>query len=220
MILSRHFVFIHVPKTGGVFVEKLLREYSPADWDVKAVPGHQTIGDIPSQYRSLPVFGFVRNPWDWYVSLYEYLKRDGQNEIFNGVSDHGRKGFKETLLSLFDIDIIKDKDMGAFTLQLTASLGSNQDGVRTGRFESLRQELFDIIGHTAALSDKLIKAIRELPPANVGIRSRYQDYYDAELRDMSDIKSALSSNAFLMPICKGRHDRRLGLNYFNCAVRF
>ncbi len=64
MILSRYFVFIHFPKTGGTFVESLLKAHAPSDWDIldtKAIgiqgrsdPNHPTILDIPAEYQKLP----------------------------------------------------------------------------------------------------------------------------------------------------------------------
>jgi hypothetical protein len=126
MILSRHFVFIHLPKTGGTFVKRLLNIYAPPDWEVSEVialgghprndPNHPTIKDIPSAYGGIPIFGFVRNPWDWYVSWYEFLKVDGTNELFNKASDHGRKGFKETLFTLYRMELVENAQIGNRTL--------------------------------------------------------------------------------------------------------
>ena len=75
MILSEHFVFLHLPKTGGSFVRELCTHYAPPAWKVRLLDHHPTIHDIPSEYANLPIFGFVRNPFDWYVSWYTYLRK-------------------------------------------------------------------------------------------------------------------------------------------------
>jgi hypothetical protein len=80
------FVFVHQPKTGGTFVtsclERLLgpvRPPGPLDRlrarlaGVAAVPHkHGTCNDIPPSHRGKQVVSVVRNPFDRYVSQYEY----------------------------------------------------------------------------------------------------------------------------------------------------
>ena len=194
MILSRYFVFIHLPKTGGTFVRNLLNTYAPPEWEALEVialgghhrndPNHPTIRDIPSAYRGLPVFGFVRNPWDWCVSWYEFLKVDGNNELFNEASDHGRKSFKETLLALYEMDIAKEIQTGIFTWYFFESFGHDLDAVKFLRFENLREDLYRVLKSVADLPAGLVEALRTDPPINVGKRTRYQDYYDEKLRDL------------------------------------
>ncbi len=194
MILSRHFVFIHLPKTGGTFVKKLLNIYAPPDWEVLEVialgghprndPNHPTIKDIPSAYGGIPIFGFVRNPWDWYVSWYEFLKVDGTNELFNKASDHGRKGFKETLLTLYRMELVENAQIGIFSWYFFESFGHDLDRVKFLRFERLREELYDMLKSTVGLPKKLAEAIKTEQPINVGNRTLYQDYYNEELRNL------------------------------------
>jgi len=90
MILTNDFVFIHQPKTGGTFVtEVLARLYEPVRergmvnrWLRSLRPGgkkrmrnvlkHGTCNEIPIGYRHKPILGTVRNPYDRYVSQYEF----------------------------------------------------------------------------------------------------------------------------------------------------
>ena len=73
MLLSDHFVFVHLLKSGGTFVKRILLEHAPADWHCTDLEGHPTVDQIPPEHRGKPCFGFVRNPWDWYVSCYVYF---------------------------------------------------------------------------------------------------------------------------------------------------
>lgn len=99
MNITPHFVFIHMPKTGGTFVSKVLRQiYGTGRWHEfvlrderllaasnrvsRWVQGrkmvyeefnkHGTCHEIPPRAAHLPILSCVRNPFDWYVSNYKY----------------------------------------------------------------------------------------------------------------------------------------------------
>ncbi|HUJ10137.1 MAG TPA: sulfotransferase family 2 domain-containing protein [Verrucomicrobiae bacterium] len=88
MILTDDFVFIHEPKTGGTFVTEMLsRIYEPVKQAraitrvVQRVRGsklmldtlkHGTCSEIPESHRRRPILATIRNPYDRYVSQYEF----------------------------------------------------------------------------------------------------------------------------------------------------
>ena len=73
MVIADEFVYVHMPKTGGTFVEEVLRRVlgRPPGWnsDVGA-DQHQPVSAIPHGHRHKPVLFTVRNPYDHYVSFY------------------------------------------------------------------------------------------------------------------------------------------------------
>ena len=82
MILTDRFVFIHMPKTGGTFVTRALQRLH-GGWRTIPRPRtrygplvlmdkHGTCRDIPASHRNLPIVSALRNPFDRYVSQYEY----------------------------------------------------------------------------------------------------------------------------------------------------
>lgn len=192
MILSRYFVFIHLPKTGGTFVRKILGAHAPGEWETLEVvalggpprndPNHPTVRDIPTPYRGRPIFGFVRNPWDWYVSWYEFLKIDGGNRLFNEASEHGRRDFAGTLQRIFDTPMARQAGIGVFTWYFRESFGPDPNRIRFLRFENLRRELLEALQSVAAVPPELARALEREPPINTTRRARYQDYYTPELR--------------------------------------
>ena len=73
MLITKHFVFIHFPKTGGVFFRRLCHDHLPSDWIVRDLERtHAGYDLIPEEYAHLPAITFIRNPWDWYVSWYHW----------------------------------------------------------------------------------------------------------------------------------------------------
>ena len=64
MIVSDYFVYIHTSRHGGTFLNKLILDYVPG---ARMIQYHGHLKDLPAQHAHLPVIGFVRNPWDWYV---------------------------------------------------------------------------------------------------------------------------------------------------------
>jgi hypothetical protein len=98
MIANDRLLFIHVHKTGGQFVNRLLLEHLPG---ARRMGYHLPRSEAPAEQRDLPAFAFVRNPWDWYVSWYVFNAAAPQrNPIFRGVSDSGRLDFKASIDTL------------------------------------------------------------------------------------------------------------------------
>ena len=90
MIITDDFVYIHMPKTGGTFAtEAISRVYQSRPRDIltallpktllTGVPTslvninkHGTCREIPPAHRDKPIVATVRNPYDRYVSQYEF----------------------------------------------------------------------------------------------------------------------------------------------------
>jgi hypothetical protein len=78
MIITDSFVFLHLGKTGGTFVEKVLERLLSETGSLyiatmdPVLRQHQTIREIPKPHKHKPILVSVRNPYDYYVSLYEF----------------------------------------------------------------------------------------------------------------------------------------------------
>jgi len=75
---------------------------------MEQVPGarmlqyHGHLRDLPAQHAHLPVIGFVRNPWDWYVSMYGDYRRKRQY-VFQILSDRGTLDFEPTVTRFLNL---------------------------------------------------------------------------------------------------------------------
>lgn len=86
---TNKFTWLHVPKTGGTWLHKILVDNAPRSWQVSAgPPAHVRLHEVPEvlehQHRlperiRLPILATVRNPWDWYVSFYFFLEQHRVN---------------------------------------------------------------------------------------------------------------------------------------------
>jgi hypothetical protein len=98
MIATERFVFIHLHKSGGSFVnECLLRFFA----DARQLGYHLPLSRLPTELRALPVLGFVRSPWSYYVSWYAFQSQRSQpNALFRCVSDDGTLDFSASVRNL------------------------------------------------------------------------------------------------------------------------
>jgi hypothetical protein len=101
MIVTDSFVFVHLPRTGGTFVYEIIRKFFPSAREI----GHHLPRELlPREYSHLPVLGTVRNPWDFYVSLYHYVwPKDAASKFVSWMSENARLGFIGSIRNLLNL---------------------------------------------------------------------------------------------------------------------
>jgi hypothetical protein len=113
VLITKHFVLLHFPRTGGVFLRRACRAHLPRDW-ILAEPDttHAYHAKVPEEFMDLPMITFIRNPWDWYVSFYEfttqYWAQAGKERVppssadsyWGAMFDHGRNDFRQTVAAM------------------------------------------------------------------------------------------------------------------------
>ncbi len=79
MIVSHahHFIFAHVPKTGGISLRAALEPFADGQSVTLADTTHETLPALLARHPNLAghyKFAFVRNPWDRLVSFHTYAR--------------------------------------------------------------------------------------------------------------------------------------------------
>jgi hypothetical protein len=206
MLITKYFVFVHAKKTGGRFIRNLCMNHMPPDWIVAQLKDHAGAREIPPEYRDLPVLGFVRNPWDWYVSWYHYLPTQPERHdspFWIDVFDEGRASFGEVVRASCTgvppggrptprwMERMREQGLDLYSMWCDQLFRSGFDGtVEVGRFESLREEFIEFLRrHEVPVDDSFAGHVMSRPPDNVTERDAYAAYYDRDLRDLVAEKS-------------------------------
>ena len=192
MLISYHkkFLFVHIFKTAGTSITDSLARFCyrpdstrPSNWMAffstnwtkihrKPIKKHATATEIRDSldreiFNSVFKFTFVRNPWDWQVSLYHYILENPENH-----------GYEKTMKMGSFRNFVFSREKLSFTQ--TSCLVDESGNLLVdfvGKFENLDQD-FQSICHKVGIS-------ASLPHINKSKRTDYQDYYDAETRDLT-----------------------------------
>jgi hypothetical protein len=218
MIVTDRFVFLHLHKAGGSFVNECLNRF---------VPGAREIGYhlprvlIPARHQSLPVLGMVRNPWSYYVSWYAFQARRPQpNALFRILSDGGRLPFAATVRNMLELgsgSALLDPVLAALpsgygnrglNLPAFALVPIRNSGL--GFYTYLHDYLYGASGptHAGCMERMRVDLLRMLaaveqpvgaqmrlyilgePARNISEHAAYAAYYDAPLRELVADKDA------------------------------
>src|SRR5215212_3725330 len=151
---SRKVVFVHIQKTGGITVDRLLNERIPDLRLIGARHGFASLGmDELDDWNEYFKFAFVRNPWDRLVSWYSMvmtMPRDG-NELWRYVHDNSST-FDEFIHNCTDEVEIKDGGHYSFAYNQLDYVTDDHGNLlvdfigRLENFEKDIQEVFRSIG--------------------------------------------------------------------------
>ncbi len=194
MVLGNNFIFVHLQKTGGSFVEQFLHSIYNDCKDI--IPKHGGLYGLGlSKYPHMK-FGCVRNPWAWYVSWWSSNSKHGVPytglfpSIFteDNINDFGT--FLRNIMSInygsmpyIEFDDIVKFDIGVYSYRYHRCFCS-PDGENLMdyiiRTERIRLELPNVLN----LLNKEYNQLCEFPRKNVGGHKPYYEYYNDELIEM------------------------------------
>lgn len=122
--------WLHVPKTGGVWVEKVLLNCvkgAQVSW-----PRHAGLSCCP---KGRFVFAFVRHPYTWYQSYWSYKQKAGWDPL-NAFDQR----CKDDRFDRF-MDKTFDTDPAHYTKVIYCVMGNGDNIDFVGHFENLQQDL-------------------------------------------------------------------------------
>jgi hypothetical protein len=103
VIVTDKFVFVHLPRSGGTFVSEMIKKFFPS---AKEIGHHMPRELLPKEHSHLPVFGTVRNPWEFYVSLYHYVRsRNAGKTFISWMTENGTLGFDGSVRNMLNIGV-------------------------------------------------------------------------------------------------------------------
>jgi hypothetical protein len=210
MIISDAFVFLHLHKSGGTFVNHMMMRCIPS---ARRVGYHLPYAEVPDDCRHLPVLGTVRNPWSYYVSWFHFQSDQASpNALFRLCSEDGALDFSGTISNLVTLqgDPARVAALAAVVpdhfvqhgLNLTKRCVERIEGCGVGfytylhdrlyaqavsptvlKMEGLRERLHRLrLGRTASESVRIHRFLDAAPPLNVSEHGPYRDYYTPDLR--------------------------------------
>jgi hypothetical protein len=219
MILTSHFVFLHLHKSGGTFVNEFLVRFMP---DARQVGYHLPRTMIPPSHAQLPVLGFVRNPWSYYVSWYAFQRsRPQPNALFQTLSKQGSLDFKATIERMVKLDEdeelldavlralpdqytgrglnlpnfalapIRRSGWGFFSYLCEYIFGKERDSTHIGKMENLREQLPMLLDQVGVqLSSEALAHLHAAPRINTSQHAATAAYYDTSLMELVRRKDA------------------------------
>ncbi len=218
MIVTPRFVFLHLHKSGGSFVNEGLLRFEPG---ARQLGYHLPRGLLPAACRSLPVLGLVRNPFSYYLSWYAFqCARPQPNALFRVLSGEGTAGFAATIrrmLALGSDDALLDRVMAAlpahyashglnlpgpalaairgtglgFYSFLFRHLYGDAGGLHIARLERLRLELPAVMAQAGVpAGTALLGWLQDAPARNASVHAGPHEAYDATLAALVGARDA------------------------------
>jgi hypothetical protein len=213
MIVTPRFVFLHLHKSGGTFVNECLLKFVQ---DAQHIGYHLPRRMVPQEHAQLPALGLVRNPWSYYVSWYSFqLERPNPNFLFRILSDDGRLDFDTTLRNMLDLGAgsvrlemllralpstysnqglnlpnfalapIRGTRLGFYTFLYRYLYQGGPEPVIVGRMEDMREDLVPMLEKVEHSPSADMRAyIEEALPRNTSQHALYTEYYNDSLRDL------------------------------------
>jgi hypothetical protein len=213
MIVTPRFVFLHLHKSGGTFVNAGLMQHVA---DARQIGYHLPRSMIPTQYSALPLLGLVRNPWSYYVSWYSFQRsRPRPNALFQTLSNGGTLEFAATIRNMLNLDRdpalldrvtralpaaylnqglnlpnsalapIRGSGLGFYSFLYRYLYGPDVAAVKLARMEQLRIEMPQLLESAGEpVTAGLRDYISTAPALNTSEHAPHRQLYDAELAQL------------------------------------
>jgi hypothetical protein len=189
MLISRRrkFIFIHIQKTGGSSIERVIKELVPDAYSILGTHDHASWAkrEIKAEWDQYFKFAFVRNPWDRLVSWYTMIAQGALihtkydlNRLWQYVLDNSTN-FDEFICNC--TGVIDDVDGRKSFMYNQKDYLTNEDGQVIvdfiGRFETLGRDAESVL-------TRLGLPGVPLPHINISNHRHYSEYYSDKTKNV------------------------------------
>ncbi len=204
MVINKDIVFLHLQKCGGTFVKHVLEDNLSA---VNVRPEHNGYLDIVDPHKGKFIFGTIRNPYSWYVSLYHKHRKDENSymkSLFAGdpsFSEWVNKfvNIKKGYIHDMNFGQISSLDIGPYTYRALNCYGLNRSPATAEdikfadidyiKMENLNPELARILSPYA--SEEICESIISKEKVHTGKHEHFSVYYTPETLELVAHKDRL-----------------------------
>lgn len=199
MIIHKEFIFVHLQKTGGSFIEKFLIATFPGCEE--RFPKHQSAEKVLKDRGSRFLFGSVRNPWAWYVSWWSGHRFVEHNNLFPNVFiPENKKDFNKF------IKFIMTEDFGINHNISSKPLLKYNIGIYTYRYKFcfldkggnflldriiFTEDLYKGLNTVFSLTSQQYDYLTSMKRVNTSNHKDYQIYYNDRSVELVNIKDKL-----------------------------
>jgi hypothetical protein len=175
MLVTPQFVYLHTMKTGGHWARGVLLRCPGPVRNITGRGQHRGLLEIPEDLRDRPVIVFVRNPWDWWVSYFFFLKQRPPP----GHRAMGMKRFPATPEGVVDaLRAFMEASQSQQWRMVADDHDRVPDHVHVVRFENLRDGLRNALEAVGVeISPRLAQAIETRAPLNRTKHEHYSTYF-------------------------------------------
>jgi hypothetical protein len=200
--------FSHIPKCGGTFISRALG----MDYGDSPVFHSDTV--LPDDtFSHMRIFGFIRNPWSWYVSWYNFNIYGSDHFKYDSpmhpLASMGDESFEAMIKGYCAPSTKFKKKVWSSTHHLSETaqqvshfringrwMTSNESYLEhlhtlyltnaeyIGKFENLKEDLSDILKKLDVSTPELENRIWTNPPIQVGKVVDYRTYYTDEIAQL------------------------------------
>jgi len=205
-LLAQKKVYIHMPKTGGSWIAKLIKN-DLGGTDVGGHHGHASWDQLrPHEARDKELWGTIRDPWSWYHSWWRHGMRTGLKDAM-AVYGGGSTEFKDVLYGVLSKDPNRCPERCAVIWSLPKEEASRWEYLKGdgGLYSWAFSHMYGDRVRTLVDINRMSEGVRELfnistnndshPPVNSVDRVTEDDHYDDEMaRKVLEIDQALISH--------------------------
>lgn len=168
---KKKFIFFQNEKVAGTSISNSIMKYNNFHRKTHHKPSDFILEGKKSAsiFEEYFTFAFVRNPYDWFISHYEYLRQNPSLAIYNVVKD------------MDFIDFVNWKCVNDNRTQYSflSNGNDNESDINInfiGRYETLNED-FETIMNTLEIQE-------ELPWLNKNTRQEMDEYITDEIKDV------------------------------------